>query len=248
MVFTSEITDPPQLWLLNRDGKDRRQLTVDESAIGGPIVTPDGKFIIYGSGPRRDDGFHIHRMNVDGSDQRELTSTPGKAIKISQDSKWIYYYSPKRENGTDSLYKMSIDGGSPSVVARAKLEWPLDISSRDDRIAALVYNSAYVPTGINVFDKSGKLLNTIPVPPSVFSGGPSLKWTPDGRRIAFVDVSNGARNIWTVSADGKGRPRPFTNFTSPGVVTFKWSYDGKELFIMRRDSTSDAMMITNAKQ
>src|SRR5207237_8424243 len=144
------------------------------------------------------------------------------------------------------IYKLSTEGGSPTVIARIKSGLGLpDISSREE-IASVESNSAGVPTAINVFDRTGKLLKAIPVPPSVGNwSNIVLKWTSDGHRIAFLDVFNGARNIWTVSAHGKGRPRPFTNFTSPEVANFKWSYDGKELFIVRRVFTSDAMMITN---
>lgn len=242
VVICSEITQPQQLWLLNRDGTDRRQLTFGDATNCGPHVTPDGKLILYNL--VRDGVFHVYRMNIDGTDQRELTSTSGILIKVSPDSKWLYFVSRERENGRNSIYRVSVDGGSPTVVARIKVAGQtIDVSPRDERIASLVTNSEFIPTGIDIFDKGGKLMNTIPVPPTVHNVG--LRWTPDNKRLAFIDVRVGTGNIWTVSADGKGRPQQLTNFTSPGVFSFKWSYDGKELFLMRRASMSDAMMITN---
>lgn len=243
VAFTSEITNPPQLWLGDRNGKDRRQLTFGDARIGGPSITPDGKYIIYGV--LRDDGFHTHRMNADGSDAREINATAGRCPGISQDSKWLYCYSWRQENETNAIYKISIEGGPPTALARVRVAGGIDISPRGDRIVTLITDSESAPPAINIFDMTGKLLTSIPVPRTVINNDVALKLTPDGRRIAFLDVSNGTGNIWTVPADGKGRPRPLTNFTAPGIVSFKWPYEGKELFMLRRESTSDAMMITN---
>jgi Tol biopolymer transport system component len=245
IAFSSELTDPVQLWLFDRDGNNRRQLTFGDTRVGGPTATPDGRYIIYGL--FRGDGFHTHRMNIDGTDAREISSVPAKCPKVSLDSKWAYCYSATQENDLNTIYKIPIDGGPPITLARVEVRDAIDFSPRGDRIASLTTNSELEPSAIKILDINGKLIRSIPVPATVINNDVSIKFTPDGRGIAFVDIKNGAANIWTVSVDGSGRPRPFTNLTAPGIVTFKWPYEGKELFMLRRESTSDAMMITNSR-
>ena len=73
-----------------------------------------------------------------------------------------------------------------------------------------------------------------------------FKWMPDGKSFVFNDSRDRGANLWTIPADGKGKEKPFTNF-SPGTSAFgfQWSGDGKQLLMGRGTSTSDGILITN---
>ena len=53
------------------------------------------------------------------------------------------------------------------------------------------------------------------------------RWSPDGRRIAFVSNRGGSAQVWTMAADGTA-PRQVTRISTEagGVV---WSPDGRNL-------------------
>ena len=70
------------IWVMNRDGSDKRQLThptlVEPAGTGGDHVgawSPDGRQIVYSSGQYR--GRDLYVMNADGTGVYQLTDWPG---------------------------------------------------------------------------------------------------------------------------------------------------------------------------
>jgi len=74
------------IFVSNSDGSERRQIAIENldkfSFLEFPIWSPDGKQIVYVAG---DDGQHanIYSVNMDGSNNRPLTSQPGKYSVLS---------------------------------------------------------------------------------------------------------------------------------------------------------------------
>ena len=77
-----------------------------------PSVSPDGKKIAFMSD--RDGDIEIYVMNVDGSNPRRLTHSPGRDAhpEWSPDGQKIYFQSP-RETKVPQVYVMNADGGEP---------------------------------------------------------------------------------------------------------------------------------------
>ena len=59
-------------------------------------------------------------------------------------------------------------------------------------------------------------------------------WTPDGRRITFRAVDNGKSGIYSVAADGSGKPELLLSTDSPAILS-SWSPDGKWLLYSRSE-------------
>ena len=71
-------------------------------------------------------------------------------------------------------------------------------------------------------------------------GGP-VRWTPDGRGIAFV-IRSPQANIWIQPLDGSP-PRQLTRFTDGRAIPdFAWSRDGSRLAIVRVRSITDVVL------
>ncbi len=77
-----------------------------------------------------------------------------------------------------------------------------------------------------------------------FRLAPTLRWTPDGSAIAYIDNRGGAGQIWAQPADG-GPPRKLTDFKSDYIFWFDFSPDGKQLAVARGLTTSDVVLISN---
>jgi Tol biopolymer transport system component len=76
--------------------------------------------------------------------------------------------------------------------------------------------------------------------------GASVRWTPNGRGLAFVDLT--MPNLWVFSLDGKP-PRQLTHFTDDRTITdFAWSRDGKRLAIARGMTTNDIVLFKGLKR
>ena len=69
IVFESNRSGNFEIYTINTDGSDIKQLTHDTSFDGTPAWSPDGKSIVFAS--ERDKDPEIYIMNADGSNQKE---------------------------------------------------------------------------------------------------------------------------------------------------------------------------------
>ncbi len=73
---TPEKADP-NIWLMNGDGSNKRQLTDTPGYDGGPFVSPDSKWIIFRSDRAKPEMLQIYVMDIEGKQQQALTEGEG---------------------------------------------------------------------------------------------------------------------------------------------------------------------------
>ncbi|MEO8574441.1 MAG: hypothetical protein ABI481_10765, partial [Pyrinomonadaceae bacterium] len=71
IVFYSKASGNDDIWIMNGDGSNVKQLTVDAGTNYGLKVTPDGKYIIFTS--ERAGQPNIWRIDMDGGNPKQLT-------------------------------------------------------------------------------------------------------------------------------------------------------------------------------
>jgi Tol biopolymer transport system component len=69
-----------------------------------------------------------------------------------------------------------------------------------------------------------------------------VRFTPDGKSIAYTVQENGVDNAWVQPLDGTPG-HPITNFRSGRFSLFHWSLDGKSLGILRGRTESDVVVL-----
>jgi Tol biopolymer transport system component len=70
--------------------------------------------------------------------------------------------------------------------------------------------------------------------------GDHLRWTPDGRGVAYIDGAT-RQNIWVQPIDG-GAPRQLTHFPDRIIAAFAWSRDGTRFAVARATVTNDIVL------
>jgi TolB protein len=68
-----------EIWIMDADGRNKRQVTHNGAANFAPYFTPDGKRIIFASNladQKSARGFDLFIINVDGSNQERVTYYP----------------------------------------------------------------------------------------------------------------------------------------------------------------------------
>lgn len=104
------------LWTMNADGLEAKQLTKDVGINQQPEFSTDGRFIVFSSDRGASAFFNIWRMNGDGSDPVQVTNGNGEVQPVlSPDNKWIVYSrgSPYTSDDQKTLWKVPFDGGEP---------------------------------------------------------------------------------------------------------------------------------------
>ena len=237
IVFTSLASGNLDVWIMNADGANQRQLTTDPEQDSHPLVSPDGRHIVFGS--LRGKLPSVWRMNIDGSNLKQLTDKEDYPIGITPDGKWILFNSWR--TGRLTLWKMGIEGGEPSQISDKFI--PFAGISPDGKLLACFYvdEKPNTPRQLIIMPfEGGEPIKTFEVTPTA-NGTP--KWSQDGKAITFYDSRNGMNNLWSQPLDG-GPAKPLTDFTTEFLAAHSVSPDGKSIAVTRGTTTSDVILIS----
>ncbi len=105
------------IFIMNSDGTDVRQLTDVNGYDGGPFFSPDGKRICWRRFSENGATAEIMTMNIDGSDQRPLTKIGAMswAPFYHPSGKYLIFTTNRHGFANFELYIVDVDGKSPPV-------------------------------------------------------------------------------------------------------------------------------------
>jgi eukaryotic-like serine/threonine-protein kinase len=244
--------DASNLLRMSVDGNDRATLLSDPVA---QVILPrgcrDGRSIVFvWANHAANKKVNIWRVDADGANPKRLSyGATDVAPACSPDGKWVYY-----ENlDTLQLFRVSIDGGTPELVAGTTLRGRLSASpglglSPDGKL--LVFFAASTDPKVPV----GKLvlvsLDAGPEPKVQFvDPDPRIEalpqFTPDGKAMVYRIREKGTDNLWQHPLDGSPG-RQITNFQADWIQAYQFSLDGKSLGVMRTHVESDIVLLHDA--
>ena len=231
--------DDSNIWLMNRDGTERKQLTADSAVKRLPQMSPDGRHIVFDS--LHGESTNIWRMDADGSNQKRLTrgAVGDRGPRFTPDGQWVIFWS-WTESGAGRIEKVSIDGGDP--VQLTDYWTVLPTISPDGKVIAAGYLDEHQIGHLAIIPSlGGQPIKLLPLSSSVLLGI-GLGWTPDSSAVVYVLKRNGVSNIWSQPLSGNA-PRQLTNFKSDLIFRFALSADGLNFVLARGTQTRDVVLI-----
>jgi serine/threonine protein kinase/dipeptidyl aminopeptidase/acylaminoacyl peptidase len=227
--------------LRNPDGSGKTAVMRDSAPILKPAACGDGRYIVF-PGYRTPEGVNIWRMDTGGGNLKQITTGAYNQNPVcSPDGQWVAYET--LNNAGIAVMKIPIDGGTPVNLGRAIGE-SVAISP-DGKLAAFVNSegsgTSVHPVLVVAPSAGGPALYTIPANPR---HGDRLRFTPDGKSLAYVVNDHGVSNIWTVPLAG-GQDKQLTDFKSDRIFDFAWSRDGKSLALSRGQVSQDVVLLTD---
>lgn len=243
IVFSSSMTGNDEIWSINADGSERRQLTSDPADESSPLVSPKNNSMFFTS--NRTGEAHIWRMNMDGSNQTQITKkTGGFPLTVSPDGKWLYYHSGRER----TLWRVSTQSGEEQLVLNQRKN-RFAISPDGLQVAypekrgeevILMINSLADGQTIKTFhlaDKQAKFLE--------------LVWTKNGKNLAYILVNGNSKNntLWFQPLDGK-MPRQIADLGEEVIyeqMGFALSPDGKSFAVVQGGWKHDAVLLNGLK-
>ncbi|MGI8787307.1 MAG: winged helix-turn-helix domain-containing protein, partial [Pyrinomonadaceae bacterium] len=118
IVFPARETTKTDIWQMNADGGDKRQMTVNDSLERYATASPDGRFIVYVS--NRNGRQNLWRMDAaDGGNQMPLTNGDGESSPtVTPDGRFVVFN--RTEDG--SLWQVPIEGGGATRLSEEKTQ------------------------------------------------------------------------------------------------------------------------------
>jgi len=238
IVYVSSASGNTEVWIMNADGSNQKQLTNDARIKYTPVVSPDGRYIVYATSQG---GGDLWRINIDGSSPTLLTGKGADEANpdISPDGKWIVYSAWTL--GKQALWRIPIEGGEAKQLTNFESTEP-HVSPDGKFIACFFIDEKNISHIAVISFEGGEPIETFDVPKTVYTDM-SPKWTPDGRGITFIDNRGGSRNLWVQPMGGAAKQ--LTDFKQNGIYRREWTRDGKQVAIVRGEESNDAVMITD---
>ncbi len=223
------------IWSINSNGSERRQLTTGPWGDILPRFSPDGRYIFFKS--NRSGDSDLWRINSDGSDLFQVyRKTSGGPCGVTLDGKWLSYINRGK------LHKVSTDGGDGSQVSELRLLRP--VCSPDGNLVAYFFLDKGFKIGVmNASDGSVE---------KVLAYGDEkalpqrVAWSTDSRTLNFVINIEGKNILWRQSLD-ENTPRTIADLGVGEIRDLVIMPDEKSFAFVRGKWINDAVLITGLR-
>lgn len=247
----------PQWQIVRHDLRTgaRDRLTEAQGSAFRPLLSPDGRKLVYGTRYEQSTGLRIRDLNS-GEDRWLVhpVEHDEQESRFTRDLLPGYAFTPDgaallfpRDGG---IWRLDLASGAVTEVPfrvqvkqslGPNLRFPYRIGVGPVR-ARLIRDPALSPDGrsvafsaftrIRIHDFAAGTIRDL-TPADVHAYHPA--WSPDGRWIAYVTWNPAGGHLWRMRADGRGRPERLT--ATPAFYTDPvFSPDGKRIVALRASS------------
>jgi eukaryotic-like serine/threonine-protein kinase len=239
--------DHSGLLRMSLDGTHRTNVLSDPATtVVGESGCADGRYVVFTWVDRgTSNKSNIWRVNVDGSDLKQLThGTADFAPICSPNGEWVYY----KDLISLQIMRVPINGGIsevvPGTVIPGKIFVGTDMAISPDSktLAFLAAATEHNEKKIVLVPLDAGLKPPVQLldPDTRVTASP--QFSTDGKALIYPILENGAQNLWLQPLNGL-RGRQITNFTSDGIQLFRFSPDGKTLGVFRTHIESYVVLL-----
>jgi Tol biopolymer transport system component len=231
-----------EIYLMDPDGSDLQRLTSNEYMDALPMLSPDGKKIVFDSNRFTTDlltnpqtGEPILNISdlfvMDADGENETLLTRGSSATWSPDSKYIAFHASASYYTSGGTVTLSPAGDAPGAATR---DSDIFVANVDDLAAA--------PDVLTRTQLATNITNTTGLREE------DADWSPDGRSIVFTSRTPGdpaGSEIYVINPDGTARVQlTHNNYEERGP---SWSPDGTRIaFSARIDGPDFEICVMNA--
>ncbi len=240
ILFSSSTSGNDEIWSINPDGSEQKQLTNNPADELAPVVSTENKSIFFAS--NRTGEVHVWRMNIDGTNQVQITQKEGGfPIFASPDGKWLYYTSGLQR----TLLRVAVESGEEQLIHdKARYRFAVspdglrvafsEIQDRERRITIASLPGGDVIKTFPLTDREARMVE--------------VTWLNSGKEIIYILANSESENnvLWRQTLDG-GEPRKMAEIGDDEVWDLALSPDNKSLAIVQGRWKHDSVLISGLK-
>jgi tricorn protease len=187
----------------------------------------------------RDGTNNLYVYTLSSKQTRQLThsktwdvrwpSSDNQSLIVYELDGELHIYDAKKDQDKKISINVPDDGLSkrPSQVSAANLIEGFDLSPKGERVVMVARGDVF-----SVPIEKGATRNLTNSSSAHDKWG---RWSPDGRKIAFVSDRSGEEEIYVINQDGSGKPEQLTSGGAAMRYAPEWAPDGKRLAFSDKD-------------
>jgi len=225
--------------ILDPKSGNTTSLTLPEGSLSETAsACPDGRFIVFTSlfnkGSRV---LNVWRMDADGGNLKQLSNGKVDQFPVCTSTGWVVY---QRSGDGNKVMKVPLDGGQSTKVSDdLTADFAVSPDGKTAALATFGHLAEHIEKLTLVAIDSGETLKSLDFQ-HPRSG--HLRFSPDGKAIVYSVRTAGVDNLWSQPLDGSPG-KQITEFPAEHILDFHWSFDGKQLALIRGHTDSDVVLI-----
>ena len=240
IIFSAQMSGNQEIWSINADGSEQRQLTNDKADDATPVSSPDNNSIFFVS--NRTGKAQVWRMNADGSNQTQITvKEGGYPIFVSPDGRWIYYHHGLQR----TLWRVWTKGGEEEQLVLNKEKYRFAFSPDGSQVA-FSERQGEEKSIVIVSLADGRIIKTFKYADKYaeYGAGLELDWLPDGKSLAYVLADNefDKHNLWLQPLDTE-TPQKIAGLGDEEINSLALSPDGESFAVVQGGWKHNAVLI-----
>lgn len=233
--------DDNNIWTINADGGEQRQLTNSSLNDFWPRVSPDGQHIFFTS--NRTGSNQVWRMNADGSNQMQISSREGGyPLFVTPDGKWIYFQSALHQ----TLWRVLTAGGEEGQFSEETVFSPA--FSSDGKFVAYFFRPKEGGSRMKIAVmaiESRRVWKTFALA-NEKSNSVEIAWASDNRSFNYLTIHESRNSLWSQTLDG-GSPRLVAEFGDEELGSVAFSPEGRYFGFIRGKWIHETVLIEGLK-
>lgn len=238
IIFSSTNNGYLNLWSMDSDGTNQRQLTTGGGSNWHPVVSPDERYVYFTS--NRSGSNRLWRMNMDGTDLVQLPEEDiNIPVTVSADGKSLYFLTALNPN----LRRIDLDSPekpAATVLSGSRIAHP----AIDPTQKFVAYFTREGAGGKIVVRSIGdeKVVHEFGASSHEFQPR-SVAWSPDGGSLIYLVREGGKNILWRQPLKAASKPERIDDLGEEEVTDVVLAADSKTLYFIRGRWNHDAFLI-----
>ena len=234
IVFSSASGGPIDLWIMDADGRNPRQLTSDAEVESAPVVSADGRSVVFiVTGATSD----LWRLDLDDGRRTKLTSGANLSLPHCLPDGTVIF---TRLEPAPTMYKVALGGGAVTRFSKpGEFGFSEAVSPDGTQMASVARRPGSTGFSVNLVDvRTGAVsrdFGIISIP--IFE-----QWSARADELTFLESRHEMQEIWAQPVAG-GAARKILDLRGERIFSFAWSRDGR-LAVSHGPAPTDIVLLS----